>query len=199
MNVAKGLSLDGTYVDVQVAGMAAVSDPILERKRKQTVLARNAFLDEEALYTEAEKSLVIELSEQLDTSVNESAANIRWGGESKAQRNSFLESRKRSNGVDCFDIAVNGPEQLVLTESKGKVRTVRMWVSKTHNVSARIQYVNTPSHPASWLLEVYSSVKENGRWWNNKIATHYVHRSVTNESELTVAKWVCIYFARYAG
>lgn len=112
----------------------------------------------------------------------------------------FVRTRKHDNGVDCFDIAVEGNEALVFSQENGSGKLVRYWIDRDTNVSARIRYVNTPSNPASWRLEVYLNQREGAgfSWVGGKIATHHVHRTVTNESELTVAKYVALYFAKYA-
>lgn len=123
------------------------------------------------------------------------AAYAAW----KAQRLvDYAATRKQSNGIDCFDVAVQGKESLVFKQENESGKLVRFWISKDANVSARIRYVNTPSHPASWRLEVYHNTRTGTRWSGNKVAEHYVHRTVTDEGELTVAKWVSIYFARFA-
>jgi hypothetical protein len=174
----KGLTLDGTYVLLEVSSNIKCNDPLTEVR------------DRDAEMVEAMDSLYGEQS------LNINSANVRWNGESSAQRNSFLESRKQSNGVNCFDIAVDGPEQLVFTQDNGSGKLVRFWLNKDHNVTARIRYINSPSNPASWRLEIYSNKRADGKWRGTKLAEHFVHRTITNESELTVAKWVAIWFAR---
>ena len=207
----KGLNLNDTFVDVEVAGLSTVADGKAEALAKLTTLQRNALLNFDALYTMQESQMVEQLAQVYappsEQPLKESAANIWYSGESSGQqykfgdeivtanqRNNYTATRKRENGVNCFDIAVNGPEQLVFKTEKDGARTVRLWLNRDTNASARIRYI--PSR-VSWLLEVYISRRDDtGRWWNNKQAEHYVHRTVTEESELTVAKYVALYFAR---
>ena len=175
----KNLSLDGTYVLQEVSSNIECNDPLTEKRDRDAEMVSELA----AIYG--------------PQSLNLGAANVRWRGESRQQRNNFVETRKQSNGVDCFDIAVNGNEALVFTQENGSGKLVRFWIDRDTNVSARIRYVNTPSNPVSWRLEVYVN-RRNGKWIGTKIAEHHVHRTVTQESELTVAKYVALYFARFA-
>ena len=177
MNVAKGLTLKDTYVLQEVSSGIECNDPLTESR-------------------DYGKEVSDSLAAQFSTTLDEKKADIWWKGTTPA--NKYLSTRKHSNGVDCFDIAVDGPEALVFTQENHNGKLVRYWLNKDTNLTARIRYVNTPSHPASWRLEVYRNVRENGRWWGNKLVEHYVHRTVTNESELTVAKFVAVYFARFS-
>lgn len=175
-NFASGLTLDGTYVTQAVSAKIKVHAPETEVRDRDAEM----------------QQAMAELYEL--NSVNESAANIYWKGTTPVS--TFLANRKHSNGINCFDIAVNGPEQLVFTQENNSGKLVRLWLDKDTNVTARIRYINSPSHPVSWHLEIYRNERLNDRWRGRKISEHYVHRTVTNESELTVAKWVAIWFAR---
>lgn len=140
-----------------------------------------------------------EMEEAMDAlygpqALNLGAANIRWNGESQAQRNSYVENRKHDNGVNCFDIAVDGPEVLVFTQENAHGKLVRLWIDRDTNVTARIRYAK--SHVA-YRLEIFRNKRTNGRWHGVPLVEHYVHRTVTNEAELTVAKYVAVYFQRF--
>jgi hypothetical protein len=133
---------------------------------------------------------------------------------SRPRVENFAKTRKHSNGVNCFDIAVDGPEALVFTEENENGKLIRFWNTRDRNLAARIRYVNTPSHPASWRLEIWRNTRvdtlgyeaslgyapiRKGRPWDGKqLVEHYVHRTVTEESELTIAKYVAVYFARFS-
>lgn len=178
--MAKGLNLDGTYVDVEVSGLHKISDKDWSRS-DECIIAQLA-----TIHASPETAFL-----------KESAANIWWGGESKDVR-ALKFQRKQSNGVNCFDIAINGPEALVFRQENNNGKLVRYWLNRDTNLTARVRYVNTPSHACSWYLEVYRNVRVGNKWRGTKLVEHYVHRTVTEESELTVSKYVAIYFTRFA-
>jgi hypothetical protein len=181
MNVAKGLTLKDTYVLQEVSSGIECNDPLTEsRDYSKEVSDQVTFLH------------ALPSQQPLD----EKKADIWWKGTTPT--NKYLSTRKHSNGVDCFDIAVDGSEALVFTQENNNGKLVRYWLNKDTNLTARIRYVNTPSHPASWRLEVYRNERRDGKWHGARLVEHYVHRTITNESELTVAKFVAVYFARFS-
>jgi len=183
MNVAANLDLSGTYVTQQVSSNIECNDPLTEQRD----------------YAQEVRDSLDELN---SLSVNERSANIWWGGESKDVR-ALKYQKREADGKSVFDIAVDGAEALVFKSENHNGKLVRFWIDKNTNVTARIRHSNTPTYGPAWHLEVYVNRKlnrnaQNSKWSGQKIADHFVHRTVTDESELTISKYVAIYFARFA-
>jgi hypothetical protein len=142
------------------------------------------------------------------TDVNLKSANAFWRGESVENRG-YVRTRKSENFRDCWNISVevtqhdawndhvlaSASEQLVFTsDDKYGNRLVRFWIDRDRNITARIRYVKNEPH---YLVEVfYNQRNESGRWLGQLVKTYKVHRTVTEEAELTVAKYVALEFAQ---
>jgi len=124
------------------------------------------------------------------TTVNYRSANIWWGGETQRD---YSQTRARENFRNCFDIGYDS-EQLVFTQEDHRGKLVRMWLNKDRNVTAKVTYSRLD---CAFKVEIYYNERNSfGRWQGQKVATHLVHRTVTDEAELTVSEWVVVWFAK---
>lgn len=126
----------------------------------------------------------------------------------------YAATRKQANGRDCFNIGVTS-EELVLVQENDSGKLIRYWLDKTEcncyecrtldpgdkpeteyrNASAKVTY---DPRKICWIVQVYTNRKNahTNRWSGTKVAEYTVSRTVTEESELTVSKYIALEFAK---